>query len=97
MHFLFVVSNIDSDPTAEISHFQIRIASVAAVLLHEDILTVSTEEDHILMPSSVQQMRNKATSFFESLGNFNFIGFTGKDFDNCKVAFEKACQLSHIR
>lgn len=88
---------LDLDPTAEITHFQIRLASFAVVLLHEDLLTVSTGTGDVLVPSSVAQMRHTAELFFDSLGPFGITGYGNKDFENARSAFEKACQLNHIR
>ncbi|KAF5283909.1 hypothetical protein FQA39_LY04729 [Lamprigera yunnana] len=86
------VSNIDSDPTAEISHFKITIASLALVILHEDILTLSADHDQMLLTSSVWQMQNTSESFFSNLGIFG-----NKDFESAKSQFEKACSLNHLR
>ncbi|XP_025831922.1 autophagy-related protein 2 homolog B isoform X2 [Agrilus planipennis] len=91
------VNNIETDPSAEISHFQIRLASFAMVLLHEDILALPVGVDQILAPSSVQQMQNTAESFFRNLGLFAINGYGNKDFQNAKGTFEKACKFNHLR
>lgn len=88
---------MDSDPTAEISHFQIRLASLAAVILHEDVMTPSTDPDFILVQSSVHQMQNKADEFFRIISSLPLVTFSGQDYENMKVDFERACPLSHIR
>lgn len=90
-------SNTDLDPTAEITHFQIRLASLAIVLLHEDLLSVSSGREHLLVPSSVTQMKHTAEMFFTNLGLFAVSGYGNKDFEKAKDVFEKACQLNHIR
>ncbi|KAB0799030.1 hypothetical protein PPYR_06910 [Photinus pyralis] len=86
------VSNIDSDPTAEISHFNVTVASFALVILHEDILTLCADQDQMLLPSSIRQMQNTSEQFFGNLGIFG-----NKDFESAKVQFEKACSLNHLR
>lgn len=80
------------DSTAEISHFNIKVASLAVVVLHEDILTLSAEQEQTIIPSSVRQMQNTADKFFGNLGLFGT-----KDFDSAKSQFEKACSLNHLR
>lgn len=86
-------ANIESDPTAEISHFQIRLSSVVAIILHEDILTVSTDNYQTLVAFSVKQMRNIAENFFATVGIFTL----QKEFDSNKAIFEKACKYNHLR
>lgn len=89
------MSTIESDPTAEISHFQVRIASLALVLLHEDLLTYSTDNMQSVVPASVQQMQNTAKFFFD---NLPFVtGYGNKDFESVRLLFDKACRLSHLR
>lgn len=88
---------LDIDPTAEITHFQIRLASLAVVLLHEDLLTLSTGPEATLVLSSIAQMRHTAETFFDNLGPFGITGYGNKDFENAREIFEKACQLNHIR
>jgi hypothetical protein len=92
------IAALDSDPTAELSHFQIRLSSLAIVLLHDDILTLCIESDgSSLARSSVQQMKAVSKDFFDELGLFAVSGYGSKDFHAAKDAFLKACQLNHIR
>ncbi|KRT81121.1 hypothetical protein AMK59_6232 [Oryctes borbonicus] len=89
------MSTIESDPTAEISHFQVRVASLALILLHEDLLTYSTDNTQTVVPSSVQQMQNTARHFFD---NLPFVAGSGnKDFENVRPLFDNACRLNHLR
>lgn len=92
---MFLVNNIDSDPTAEISHFQIRIASLALILLHEDLLV--QQQDYSLAPSSVKQMQQTVDDFFQNVGPFILTAYGNKDFENARDVFEKACSLNHLR
>lgn len=92
---LFAVNTIESDPTAEISHFQIRIASFALILLHEDMLTYSTDNTQTVVLASVQQMQNTAKYFFD---NTPFVTGSGnRSFENVRSLFDKACRQSHLR
>jgi autophagy-related protein 2 len=89
---------LDSDPTAEVSHFHIRLSSLAIVLLHDDILTLCIESDgSSLARSSVQQMKAISKDFFDELGFFAVSGYGSKDLNTAKDVFLKACQLNHIR
>ena len=92
------ISALDSDPTAELSHFHVRLSSLAIVLLHDDILTLCVESDgSSLARSSVQQMKTISKDFFDELGLFAVTGYGSKDFHVAKEVFHKACQLNHIR
>ncbi|CAH1999640.1 unnamed protein product [Acanthoscelides obtectus] len=91
------LNNIESDPTAEISHFQIRMASLALILLHEDLLVQPVERDQILALSSVQQMQQTADEFFTKLGHCVPTAYGHNDFENVKDVFDKACSLNHLR
>ncbi|XP_049811820.1 autophagy-related protein 2 homolog A [Schistocerca nitens] len=93
-----VTSTLESDPSAEVSHFHIRMSSLAVVLLHEDVLTVCVDSDgSMLARSSVQQMKTIANDFFSELGLFAVSGYGRKDFKEARDVFLKACQLNHIR
>lgn len=88
--------NVDNDASAETTQFHIRVASVALILLHEDILTPCVEQLG-LTSSSVKQMKNAAKEFFRQLGTFAMGGFGSKDFDAASKLFADACRISHIR
>lgn len=88
--------SIDTDPTAEVFQFHIRLSSIAIILLHEDILTTSIEGLG-LTKASTRQMKNTAEEFFTKLGIFAATGYGNKDFEKASKLFIEACQLSHIR
>ncbi|CAG9834337.1 unnamed protein product [Diabrotica balteata] len=92
-----LTNNVDSDPTAEISNFQIRIASVAVILLLEDLLFQPVERDQILAPSSVQKMQQVVDDFFGKLGQFSFAAYGNKDFENAREAFNNACSRNNLK
>lgn len=91
------LANIESDPTAEISHFQIRLASLTVALLHEDILSLASDNNQTLLTSSVKQMSNTADTFFKQLGLYAVTSYGGKDYDKVNAIFRKACKLNHLR
>jgi len=88
--------SVDNDVSLETTQFHIRVASIALILLHEDILT-SRVEEFSLAYSSVKQMKNIAKEFFKQLGAFAMEGFGSKDFDVASKLLADACQFSHIR
>ncbi|KZC06215.1 Autophagy-related protein 2 like protein B [Dufourea novaeangliae] len=88
--------SVDSGPSAETSHFHVRVSSIAVILLHEDILTTCVNGGGLTC-SSIQQMKNSADEFFKQLGLFATGGYGNKDFDKASKLLLNACQLSHIR
>lgn len=93
-------NNVDTDPLAEITHFQIRIASLNVVLLHDDILSLTyNENDHSnsLLLSSVLLLKRNADSFFNALSGYNLTAYGGYQFEDSKQSFERACHLNHMR
>lgn len=89
---------MELDPTAEISHFQIRLSSVVFVLLHEDLLVRTTDlDDHILSLTSVLQMQQAAKEFFAELEIYISRSFGHKDFSSTGEVFDKACTVNHLR
>nr|XP_022914053.1 autophagy-related protein 2 homolog B isoform X1 [Onthophagus taurus] len=87
--------NIEADPTAEISHFQIRVASISVLLLHEDILAVSPDNLRII-PASVVQMQNISKTFFAEHPYQN--GYGAKDLDKVSKEYdEKLPNMNHLR
>lgn len=91
----FADSQIESDPTAEISHFQIQLTSLAVLILHEDVLSVNEKNE--LVESTVQQMQNDANVFFVQINTPDFFSSLMKDFECTKANFEVACSKSHLR
>ncbi|XP_043525615.1 autophagy-related protein 2 homolog B isoform X2 [Frieseomelitta varia] len=88
--------NVDNSPSAETSHFHVRVSSIAIVLLHEDILATCVEGGGLTC-SSIRQMKNSADEFFKQLGMFGAGGYGNKDFDKASKVLLDACHLSHIR
>lgn len=88
--------SVDNSPSAETSHFHVRVSSIAVILLHEDILTTCVEGGGLTC-SSIRQMKNSADEFFKQLGMFRAGGYGNKDFDKASKVLLDACHLSHIR
>ncbi|XP_031784416.1 autophagy-related protein 2 homolog A [Nasonia vitripennis] len=88
--------SIDVDASAETSQFHVRIASVAMILLHEDILTTGIE-GYGLTKASTKIMKSTAEEFFKKLGIFATSGYGHKDFETISKLFADACQHSHLR
>ncbi|KAL1512538.1 hypothetical protein ABEB36_002120 [Hypothenemus hampei] len=87
------VTNIDSDPTAEISHFQVRIASVTAILLQADILPASA-----LRSVYIRQMQSYAEKFFVNISGETFSGLVTDGFDALHTVLNASCSdLNHLR
>ena len=76
--------------------FSVKMGSLAALLLHEDILTCSSTTGQ-LAASSVEQMRSLANIFFGQLGLFNLAGAGIKDLTVAKEKLDAACSKSHLR
>ncbi|XP_050294529.1 autophagy-related protein 2 homolog A isoform X2 [Anthonomus grandis grandis] len=86
-------TNIELDPTAEISQFQLRVATLAVILLHEDLLTHTMGTEKML----VWQMRNLAQKFFDSVNFSIFSGVISDGFEYVHKALDNACNMSHLR
>ncbi|XP_072929775.1 autophagy-related protein 2 homolog A [Epargyreus clarus] len=61
------VPHIDGDPTAEVSHVSLRIASFSCVLLHKDILVTSPINADTILPTSAIKMQEVSHDFFEHI------------------------------
>lgn len=87
------MNKLDSDPTAEISRFEIHLSMLGVVLLHEDLLTESLDDKCFLVPSSVKQMQTVANKFFDDSGAVLML----VDFKTIHNILDKCCQLNHLR
>lgn len=73
--------------------FSISIAGAAIVILHEDILTLSSAMG--VAPSTVRQMRNFVKEFFDNMGLASVSG--RRQVDEIKKKLESACPKSCLR
>ena len=83
--------SVDSDPSVDMTVSNVKIGSVAVVLLHEDIL--STEYNR----STIEMMKATADKFFEKIGTFAVNGYGNNDFDRASKVFTEVCPYSHLR
>lgn len=86
---------IDADPNADISQMNVRMACLAVVLLHEDIL-IESVLDYPLASESVDRLRLMASTYFDTIATLH-IGL-GKD--DTKIAHQlmrRSCAQSHLR
>uniref|UniRef100_A0A182K4W6 Autophagy-related protein 2 n=1 Tax=Anopheles christyi TaxID=43041 RepID=A0A182K4W6_9DIPT len=90
---------IDPDANADISKFNVRVAAIALVLLHEDILMESNQLEPMESPlseTSVQLLQTKADRFFRSVGNL-CLGLGTNDMNNAGLVLDSGCDCSHLR
>ncbi|XP_076267231.1 autophagy-related 2 isoform X1 [Rhynchophorus ferrugineus] len=87
------VSNLDVDPTAEISRFHVRLASLSAILLHEEFMTAHGSNEKVL----VKQIQNTADEFFNSINTNSFVGLSHDSFEEVHKLFDQSCKLNHLR
>ena len=92
---MFAVT-VDGEGGVEESRFHVRLSSLAILLLHDDILTISPDTRQ-LTPASIRHMKALADEFFTKLGLFAASGYGNKDFETAKQVFLQACQLNHLR
>lgn len=95
---LSVLGAAENDPNTAVFHFHVLLSSLAIVLLHDDILTMSVDSHKsVVTKSSFKQMYRLAEDFFTKLGHFAVSGYGNKDFENARNVFLNACQLNHLR
>ncbi|XP_029712827.1 autophagy-related protein 2 homolog A [Aedes albopictus] len=90
---------IDPDADADISKFNVRVAAVALVLLHEDLLVESSQvnsNESPLSEASVQKLQTKSDKFFHSVGNLG-LGLGANDILNAGLIMDSGCDSSHLR
>ncbi|KAK8735432.1 hypothetical protein OTU49_005389 [Cherax quadricarinatus] len=90
-------SRLTDDPSAVATHFRVQISSVAAVVLHEDILTTYVENSNMVSKASVAEMQAKSEDFFLTLGVHGLSGYSYNIFQEARKRFSEACQVNHLR
>lgn len=87
---------IERDQNADISHYNIRVAGIYVVILHDDVL-VSSATDFPLNESSVEKLSAKCNYFFANvLDNMSAVGTS----DLMKIGGilkKAACDNNHLR
>lgn len=87
---------LGADENAVRMRFSVKMGSLAALVLHEDILTCNSATGQ-LAGSTVDQMRSLAGVFFGQLGLFSLAGAGIKDLSLAKEKLDAACSKSHLR
>lgn len=86
---------IERDQNADISHFNIRIAGIYMVILHDDLL-VASAKDYPLNESSVEKLSSKCNYFFTNvLDSLSTVGTS--DLMKIGTILKKACDNNHLR
>lgn len=90
---------IERDQNADISHYNIRIAGIYLLLLHDDILLSNSDPDNDSFPlneSTVEKLRCKSENFFKYTTSF-FNTCSTSDLTKIGAIFNKACDSNHLR
>lgn len=87
---------IERDQNAEISHFNVRVAGIYALLLHDDVLLATTDEKHPLNESTVEKLRYKCEYFFNYVGK-HLNTCSSSDVVKIGAILKKACDNNHLR
>ncbi|XP_038206483.1 autophagy-related protein 2 homolog A [Zerene cesonia] len=90
------VPHIDGDPTAEVSHVSLRIASVSCVLLHKDILVPTPMGITCVSHSSASKLQQVSTEFFARIETFTKMD-ERKDLNTINESLDIATDLDHLR
>lgn len=86
---------ISEQATSQTTKLSISFASLALVLLHEDIITLSSTD--AALPSSIDEMRQVAANFFKHLGLFGASVKGKKDVQDVRAKLNEACTRNHHR
>ncbi|XP_076030640.1 autophagy-related 2 [Oratosquilla oratoria] len=84
------------DPSAVMTHFRVKISSLAVVIMHEDVLTPGVENNGRVSKSSIEDMQNKSRDFFRNLGLLSLSGYSAQHFKEIRPKFLEACPVNHL-
>lgn len=90
---------IERDQNADISHFNIRVAGVYLILLHDDVLVPTTKtrpDDPPLNESSVEKLRLKCEYFFKHVAE-QIASCSTSDLTKIGSVLKNACDNNHLR
>ncbi|CAG4954291.1 unnamed protein product [Parnassius apollo] len=90
------VPYIDGDPTAEVSHVSLRMASFSCVLLHKDILASTPMGTDYVSPASASKMQQASREFFDSVETF-CRNDERRESHRVNDALDKATKRNHLR
>lgn len=89
-------SAADENASTTRMRFSLKLGSLVALLLHEDVLTCNSTTGQ-LATSTVEQMLSLANVFFGQLGLFSLAGAGIRDLQRVKEKLDSACTRSHLR
>lgn len=89
---------IERDQNADISHFNIRVAGVYLLVLHDDVLVPASlrGDESPLNESSVEKLKYKSEYFFRTTSE-NFATCSAGDLANVGTILKSACDNNHLR
>lgn len=89
---------IERDQNADISHYNVRIAGIYVLLLHDDVLVPNTDSNNLFPfnESTVDKLRCKSEHFFNYTSNF-ISSCSTSDLMKIGAIFNKACDSNHLR
>ena len=93
---LDLTENGDESSISSRMRFSLKLGSLSALLLHEDILSCNPTTGQ-LTASTIQQMRSIAGEFFNQLGLLSLGGAGMKDLSIAKEKLDSVCSKSHLR
>ncbi|CAH2045147.1 unnamed protein product, partial [Iphiclides podalirius] len=88
--------HIDGDPTAEVSHVSLRMASFSCVLLHKDILVPTPMGSDYVSPASAVKMQEASREFFDSVETFCRTD-ERREAHRVNDALDRATKRNHLR
>lgn len=89
---------IERDQNADISHFNIRVAGIYVIILHDDVLqtTAAKPDEPPLSENSVEKLRNNCDFFFKTVSE-NFATCSSSDLMKIGSMLKNACDNNHLR
>lgn len=90
---------IDMDANADISHFKLRIACVAVVLLHDDILIECSpnSRDAPVSYASVEKLKQKSDHFFDVVQAVTGVAIGANDINKIAKTIENVVEFHNLR
>ncbi|XP_076360508.1 autophagy-related 2 isoform X2 [Tachypleus tridentatus] len=94
------VQGLLEDPVCELTQFRGQCGSLCLIILHDDILTLSSSLVSGSMtpsPQTVSQMKMMADKFFTDLAAVTMAGHSFRDFQDMRDQLSQICQINHLR
>ncbi|XP_074042301.1 autophagy-related 2 isoform X2 [Leptinotarsa decemlineata] len=87
----------EQDSSVEVSHITVNFDVFAVILLHEDLLVPTADDNKILVLSSVEQMQQVSENFFDQFKDFVTSNDATEDFINFKENINSKCDRNCTR